>query len=210
MKLYSGPVSLFTSKVRIALDEKGIDYQRVEVGWSRDAAYEPHHPDVVALNPKQQVPILVDGDTVVYDSTLILEYLEDRYPDPPLYPSDVAERARCRQLEAFADEIVFAEVWRLIEQTVYEGGEADELNGAKEALSRIYEDLDKELNGRTFLCDRFSVADIGLHVMTGAAATLGAPASSELTHLGDWTARIAERPAAKRETEQMIAFFMSH
>ena len=55
MKLYSGPISLFTAKVRIALAEKGIPVERVEVGWTRERRYEPHHPDVVALNPKRQV-----------------------------------------------------------------------------------------------------------------------------------------------------------
>ena len=103
MKLYSGPLSLFTAKVRIALDEKALAYERVEVGWSLANRYEPHHPDVVALNPKRQVPVLVDGDVVVYDSTLIFEYLEERQPQPALAPRDPAGRARCRQLEAFAE-----------------------------------------------------------------------------------------------------------
>jgi glutathione S-transferase len=119
MKLYSGPLSLFTAKVRIALDEKALAYERIEVGWSLAGRYEPHHPDVVALNPKRQVPVLVDGDVVVYDSTIVLEYLEDRYPDPPLYPRDAIARARCRQLEAAADEIWFPSIWDLIESVFY-------------------------------------------------------------------------------------------
>ena len=83
MKLYSGPLSLFTAKVRIALEEKGLAYEQVERPLEPRARYEPHHPDVVALNPKAQVPVLVDGDVVVYDSTQIFEYLEDRYPSRP-------------------------------------------------------------------------------------------------------------------------------
>ena len=59
MKLYSGPLSLFTAKVRIALAEKELDYERIEVGWSLADRYRPHHPDVVALNPKAEVPVLV-------------------------------------------------------------------------------------------------------------------------------------------------------
>ena len=114
MKLYSGPLSLFSAKARIALGEKGLAHELVQVGWSRAAAYEPHHPDVIALNPKRQVPILVDGDVVVYDSTLIAEYLEDRYPEPRLFPTSPAERARCRQQEAAADEIWFPHLWTLI------------------------------------------------------------------------------------------------
>ena len=60
MQLYSGPLSLFTAKVRIALDEKDIDYERIEVGWSLASRYEPHHPEVARRNPKKQVPVLVD------------------------------------------------------------------------------------------------------------------------------------------------------
>jgi glutathione S-transferase len=67
MKLYSGPVSLFTAKVRVALAEKGLAYERVEVEWSLENRYLPHHPEVEALNPKGNVPVLVDGDLVVYD-----------------------------------------------------------------------------------------------------------------------------------------------
>src|SRR5262245_20044105 len=72
MILYSGPMSLFTGKVRIALGEKGLAYELVSVPFSR-AGYEPKHPKVVELNPKRQVPVLVDGDLAIYDSTIILE-----------------------------------------------------------------------------------------------------------------------------------------
>src|SRR5512147_1253293 len=83
--LYSGPMSLFTGKVRIALDEKGIGYELVSVPFSR-AGYQPKHPKVLELNPKAQVPVLVDGDVAIYDSTIIFEYLEDTHPLPALYP----------------------------------------------------------------------------------------------------------------------------
>ena len=106
MILYSGPMSLFTGKVRIALDEKGLDYELVSVPFSR-AGYQPKHPKVLELNPKQQVPVLVDGEVAIYDSTIIFEYLEDRHPSPPLYPREPGQRARCRVLEAAADEILF-------------------------------------------------------------------------------------------------------
>ena len=86
MKLYSGPLSLFSSKVRIALDEKRLPYERIDVAFSREHGYSPKLPEVLALNPKAQVPILIDGELSIYDSTIILEYLEDRHPEPRLYP----------------------------------------------------------------------------------------------------------------------------
>ncbi|MGH6816633.1 MAG: glutathione S-transferase family protein, partial [Hyphomicrobiaceae bacterium] len=86
MKLYAGPLSLFSRKVEIALYEKGLSFERVPVPFSQTAGYSPKHPEVLAANPKGQVPVLVDGDLTLYDSTVILEYLEDAYPVPALYP----------------------------------------------------------------------------------------------------------------------------
>lgn len=64
----------------------------VSVPFSR-AGYQPKHPFVLAANPKAQVPVLEDGELVLYDSTIILEHLEDRYPEPALYPRDPLARA---------------------------------------------------------------------------------------------------------------------
>src|SRR6187549_3115933 len=96
MKLYSGPLSLFSRKVEIALREKGLAFERIMVRFTQTEGYHPKHPEVLAANPKGQVPVLVDGDLVLYDSTVILEYLEDAHPDPPLYPATPRARAACR------------------------------------------------------------------------------------------------------------------
>lgn len=66
--------------------------------------------------------------------------------------------------------------------------------------------LDKELSGREYLCDRFSVADIGNFILLSTAATLGAPPSGSLTQLGGWLARVAQRPAVRQELEAMTRF----
>src|SRR5262245_1343737 len=145
MKLYLGPLSLFSSKVRIALDEKRLRYERVDVAFSREKGYSPKLPEVLALNPKAQVPILVDGDLSVYDSTIILEYLEDRYPEPRLYPKDPAERARCRQAEAASDEILFPHVWALIQEIFYKPeAERDraKIDAARAGIAAIQRELD--------------------------------------------------------------------
>jgi glutathione S-transferase len=210
MRLYSGPLSLFTAKVRIALAEKGLAYERVEVGWSLARRYEPHHPDVVALNPKRQVPVLVDGEVVVYDSTLIFEYLEERHPEPRLYPRELAERARCRQLEAAADEILFPHVWTLIDGAFYPAGPGgrDEarLGEAREGIARFSAERDKELAGRSWLCVDFSVADIASFVFLHAAATLGAPVPEAHANVRAWLARAQARPAVAREVAELQAY----
>ncbi len=209
MKLYSGPVSLFTAKVRIALAEKGLAYERTEVGWSITDRYLPHHPEVVALNPKAEVPILVDGDVTLYDSTVILEYLEDRYPNPPLYPSHPAGKGRCRQLEAAADEVIFPFVWDLTEESLYPAGPAGRdgarLDHARAELARHHAELDKLLADCEYLCGDFTVADIGTFIMLGAAATLGAPPDGQHANLQAWLVRVGQRPSVAKEMGEMQA-----
>src|SRR5690349_9616112 len=106
MRLYSGPLSLFSRKVEIALYEKGLPFEQILVPFSQTRGYSPKHPDVLAANPKGQVPVFLDGDLTLYDSTVVLEYLEDSYPEPPLFPKAADQRARCRLLDLFADEIM--------------------------------------------------------------------------------------------------------
>ena len=100
MKIISGPLSMFGAKVEMAAHEKGIDFELVMVPFSQRRGYDPKHPDVLRINPKRQVPVLIDGD-LVFDSTQIFEYLEDLKPDPALWPAHPA-RARSRVSSSIA------------------------------------------------------------------------------------------------------------
>ena len=116
-KLYSGPLSVFGAKAEIALREKGIPFELIMVGFDRITHYEPKHPEVLRINPKGQVPVLVDGTVEIFDSTQIFEYLEHRWPAPPLWPAEVAARAAARLLELKSDEVLFPLVgglWRFV------------------------------------------------------------------------------------------------
>src|SRR6187551_1980873 len=90
--LYSGPLSMFGAKAQIAFLETGVDFNLVLVPFDFDTLYTPRHPEVLRINPKQQVPVLVDGDLELFDSTQIFEYLEDRWPEPPLWPHEPQAR----------------------------------------------------------------------------------------------------------------------
>jgi glutathione S-transferase len=203
MKLYSGPLSLFSRKVEIALHEKGLAFERVLVPFSQTRGYHPKHPDVLAANPKGQVPVLIDGDLALYDSTVILEYLEDAYPDAPLYPAAPDERARCRLFDLFADEIMMVPLRALMHRT---GPKPDDLQRwsekeakAREAetvLGRHYADLDRRLEGRDFLCSAFSVADIAVFMTVFWTHRLGGPSLKEHKALASWYARLSARPSS--------------
>ena len=95
--LYSGPLSMFGAKVQIAALEKGLDFDLVMVPYDSRLGYYPKHAEVLRVNPKGQVPVLVHGDLELFDSTQIFEYLEDLQPTPGLWPSDIVDRARAME-----------------------------------------------------------------------------------------------------------------
>ncbi len=206
--LYSGPLSLFTAKVRIALAEKGLPYELVSVPFSRRDGYAPKHPEVLARHPKAQVPVLVDGDLTVWDSTVILEYLEDRYPAPPLYPTDVAGRVRCRQIEHAADDVLFPHVLTLITEVFYKpagGGDAARIAAAHEGIAARHRALDADVAGREFFCDAFTVADVATFLTIMFATSLGAAPDPSLAHLAAWMARTVARPSIAAEVAGMTS-----
>jgi len=102
IKLYDFLSCPFGQKVRIVLAEKALTYDLVNVDLSQ---HENRKPDFLRLNPFGRVPVLVDDDTTIYDSTIINEYLDDEYPEPPVLPpvGSSAMRSRARSFEDFAD-----------------------------------------------------------------------------------------------------------
>ena len=87
MLLYEHPLSSYAQKVKIALREKGVPFAAElpdSFGTGRtDTSF-------AAVNPRTEVPVLIDGDQHIFDSTVILEYVEERWPDPPLLPRDLS------------------------------------------------------------------------------------------------------------------------
>lgn len=104
--LHEIPISHNCTKVRVALKRKGLEYESVSIP-------PPDRSLVRRLSGQGLVPMIVDGDACVADSTRILLHLEDRYPDPPLLPSDTAARAECLLLEDWADQAFMALTRRL-------------------------------------------------------------------------------------------------
>nr|WP_323848041.1 glutathione S-transferase N-terminal domain-containing protein [Methylococcus geothermalis] len=92
MTLYCSPTCAYSHRTRIVLHEKGIsaDIEYVDMGNPPE--------DLVELNPYGTMPTLVDRDLVLYDSRIIMEYLDERFPHPPLHPMDPVSRARARLL----------------------------------------------------------------------------------------------------------------
>ncbi len=129
------------------------------VPFDMDRLYEPKHREVMQINPKRQVPVLIHGDLEI-DSTQIFEYLEDLKPSPALWPAGPIERARARLLELKSDEVFFPPIIRLM-------GLQDRLDDpaaveARTADMNYYREMERLLADRDFLAGPYSFADIAL------------------------------------------------
>lgn len=99
IRFWYGSGSPFAWRVQLALEEKGLAYEPILLSFAKGELKTPEH---LARHPHGKVPVLADRDLVLYESQAILEYLEERYPEPPLLPREPAARAfvRIEELEA--------------------------------------------------------------------------------------------------------------
>lgn len=194
IKFYDVALSPYAQKVKIALLEKSLTFETVAVALGEDTAFS-------AVNPRGEVPALVDGDLAIFDSSIILEYLEDAYPDHPLLPADAAARARVRMLEEVCDTQFEAVNWGLNEIVGFKRAEGElaqhMLVQAAADLERIKSWLEKQISpAGWFNGDEFGFGDIVAfpYVQT---ASLFKQGPAEGSKLSDWHARMLDRPSVQ-------------
>ena len=158
--------STHASKVKVVLEEKRLPY-RVERLRPGDLWKKP--PEMLAKHPLGKVPFIDDGGQTIYDSTVIDEYLDDAYPEPPLKPADPVQRARMRMLENLGDEGMLATHVPLIWMPWWsppERRDAQAMERGREGLrEQVFPLLERELTGRDYLCGRFTLADVPFMVL---------------------------------------------
>ncbi len=209
-KLYSGPLSMFGAKVEIAAREKGIEFDLVMVPFDFDRGYAPKHPEVLRVNPKRQVPVLVADDVELFDSTQLFEYLEHRWPEPPLWPRSVAARAEARQQEHCSDEVFFPHVVRLMGlRASPDPVEAPEWKNARAGIEQYYLGLEQLLRDREYIAGQFSYADIAFYMAQFFAARHTVPLTGAHPHLLAWRGRMIARPPVKLVVGAMADYLRS-
>jgi len=159
MILYDHPLSSYAQKVKIALREKGVAFERVlpdDFGTGRrDTAF-------AAANPRCEVPVLLTDDgTPIFESTVILEYIEERWPEPPLLPQTPLARAAARMTEEVCDTQYEAVNWGFGELLWFRRAEGDLADRLKTAAARDTQALQHWLTGRLGNADWFGGAGFG-------------------------------------------------
>lgn len=209
MKLLSGPLSMFGMKAEIAVAEKGIDCEVELVPFNLRDRYKPLHPDVARLNPKGQVPILMDNEVEIFDSTQIFEYLEHKFPAPALWPADPAARAKARLEELRSDEIFFMNFVALLNVR----GDRSRPE-AVEALRKIdahYREREELLSRQTCMAgDDFTYADIAWFCAGFFTSFLGDEPDPTCRHVLGWRRRVADRPAVAPILRRFSAYLAAN
>ncbi len=211
MKLYSGPLSMFGAKAEIAALEKGLDVELIMVPFEMKTLYQPKHPEVLRINPKRQVPVLIDdgpgGDLELFDSTQIFEYFETVKPDPALWPADAKARARARLLEHKSDEIYFPPIVRLMGlQATPDDPAAVE---ARAAAAAFYDEREKGLGSGKWLAGSYSYADIAFYMAQLFGERMGAAMTDAHPRLQNWRDRMSARPAVRQVAGAMGRYLLS-
>ena len=211
MKLYSGPLSMFGAKVEIAAREKGLEFELVMVPFSQQQGYSPKNAEVLRINPKRQVPVWIDDDVELYDSTQIFEYLEQRWPVPPLWPAAPAARARARQMEHAADEVFFPHVIRLMGMRANpDPVESPAWIEACGGIRDYYDRLERLLAGQQYVAgDEYSYADVAFYMAQFFAARHTAPMIGDHANLHRWRTRVAARSAVRPVIDAMANYLRS-
>ena len=204
LTLYEHPLSAYAMKVKMALLEKGLEFKAIlPDGLANGTAAGAF----VEASPRAEIPALVDGEVQVFDSTIILEYLEDKWPAPALLPKEPAARARVRMIEDVMDGLYEPNNWGLMEVTRFKrasGALADKLVGfAKSNIDQLQHWLDGQLGDEPwFNGEKFGWGDIACAPYINRSAAYGytPPAGSRLQA---WLARVNQRPSIAKVVEQM-------
>ena len=197
LKLYDYPDCPFCQKVRVVLVEKDLEFEKIFVDLRTGAQKAP---EFMRLNPYGKVPVLVDEDEVIYDSTIINEYLEEEYPLPRLMPEDSQGRARVRLLEDYCDNSFIPPTTMLLTQLRKTDAERDgqRVEQAREELRRGLYLLRDQLGSQEYLVGReFTLADASFAPRMMVLGRLGIEFEPALSTVQAWVDRIRTRPSVR-------------
>ncbi len=151
MTLYSNPNCAQSHRVRIVLGEKDLVFNVVDVN------YGENNEDLVALNPNNSTPTFVDRNLVLYESRVIMEYLDERFPHPPLMPVDPVVRAKTRMVLHYIEK----DLYGLLDD-IKSTGEKKSTSAKEKLKDNLMLSLDFIQGKQFFLSDEFSLIDCSM------------------------------------------------
>ncbi len=197
MTFYSDALDIYCHRVRIVLAEKGVNVEIIDVNLSD----KPE--DLAQLNPYNTVPTLVDRDLVIYESRIIMEYLDERFPHPPLMPVYPVARAENRQLIFRVDKELYS-----LYHSVQDAKDENIASLARKRLGEAIVSLEPVFSQkRYFLADEFSMVDCCIGALLWRLPRLGVEVHREIKAIQNYCQRVFDRKsfrASLSEAEQEL------
>ncbi|WP_459989503.1 glutathione S-transferase N-terminal domain-containing protein [Methylosoma difficile] len=187
MTLFSSPTCPMSHCARFVLHEKGIT---ADIEY-----YDPNNPpeDLLELNPTGISPTLIERDLVLYDSRIIMEYLDERFPHPPLHQMDPVSRANARMLIKRIDQD-----WYQLLDEIINSGEKKSARAKKLLRESLLAATPIFADRPFFMSDEFSLIDCAIAPLLWRLPSLGIDVTTQNEAINDYTQRIFRRAAFKR------------
>jgi len=184
MTFYSDPESLYSHRARMVLAEKNITVEII------DSALPEQLDDLMELNPYGELPTLVDRDLVLYDSRIIMEYLDDRFPHPPLHEMDPVSRANSRMIIKRIDQD-----WYQLLDEIQNSGEKKSARAKKMLKESLISAAPVFEAHPYFMSDEFSLIDCAIAPLLWRLPSLGIDINSLGTAITVYANRLFSREA---------------
>jgi glutathione S-transferase len=215
VKLYGYRYSVYTWIARLALQEKGVGHESIEI----DPFSDTMPSEYLSIHPFRRVPALAHGSFVVYETSAITRHVDETFSGPVLQPTETHERARCNQIISVVDSYAY---WPLVRQVFSHGvfrprmgrpADQEELRKGLDTALRVLSALEALASGGTFLCgDRLSLADI--HLVPMIAYFSEEPGGKVLVdqhpRLSTWMAAMSSREAFRTTTPRLPGVYPSN
>jgi len=192
MTLFSGAADAYSHRVRIVMAEKDVTADIVIV----DASHVPE--DFIDLNPYQTLPTLLDRELVLYTAPIILEYLDERYPHPPLMPVDPVARANQRLMLYRIEKDLYSQF-----DLIMEGNDKVVSKARKELRDQLLVISPVFQQTRFFLSEEFSLVDCTMAPLLWRLPQLGISLPKQAQPLLDYADRLFRRPAFKQSLTEI-------
>ena len=196
IKLYDFKTSPNCQRVKVVLAEKNLPYETVPIDLR---AHEQKTPEFLKMNPYGKVPVLVDDSTVLYESCIINEYLNEKYPTPPLMPADLGKRAKARIAIDFGLAHTEGAYQKLRMEAMKDPKEQNKevLDAAKADLKKLLQRFETELENQPYLAGDFSLADAALIPRFIRLEGFGVLPDPSLPLVNQYLQRMKDRPSVK-------------
>ena len=196
IKLYDFKSSPNCQRVKVVLAEKNLPYEIVPVDLTKK---EQKAPEYLKMNPYGKVPVLADDSTVLYESLIINEYLEEKYPNPALMPKDPSKKAKARILTDYGMAHFDSPYQKLRMELMKDAKEQSQpiIEGAKAELKKLLQRFEDELGDQQFLLGDFSLVDANLIPRFSRLEGFGVLPDPALPRLAKYIERMKARPSVK-------------